>query len=174
MPDPPPDTPPDPPIPPEPPVTPTPVIEGTAYLIGDTVTGIEPDTAVADFIAALAVKDGTAKVFAADGTTEKTEGTLATGDVVKVYDNDGKECISMVALIYGDANGDGKINSQDLRRIQRHILGVGVIDGHPLSAADINRDGKVNSQDLRQAQRYILGLTTSLQPVVPTDSTTTS
>ncbi len=170
--DPPPDTPVDPPTPPEPPVTPTPVIGGTAYLIGDTVTGVEPGTAVADCIAALAVTDGTAKVMAADGTTEKAEGVIATGDVIKVYDNDGKECQSIPVVIYGDANGDGKINSQDLRQAQRYILGVGVIDGHYLTAADVNRDGKVNSQDLRQAQRYILGLTTSLQPAPAAGETT--
>ena len=173
VPDVPPDTPdpPDPPDPPEPPITPTPVIEGAAYLIGDVITGVEPNVTVADFITALAVKDGTAAITAADGT-EKVEGTLATGDTLKVYDNDGKECITLAVVIYGDANGDGKINSQDLRRIQRHILGVGIIDGHDLTAADVNRDGKVNSQDLRQAQRYILGLTTTLQPAPTTGETT--
>ena len=181
VPDPPPDLPPDPPV--VPPATPTPVIEGTTYVIGDTVTGVEPETAVADFITALAVKDGTAKVTATDGK-EKTEGVIATGDTLTVSDADGKVCITLPVVIYGDATGDGKVNSQDLRRIQRHILGVAALEGHPLTAADVNRDGKVNSQDLRQAQRYILGLTTSLQPApqqgdsttttTPTDSTTTT
>ena len=107
--------------------------------------------------------------------TDKAEGILATGDVLMVSDNDGKVCITLSVVIYGDANGDGKINSQDLRRIQRHILGVGDLEGHPLTAADVNRDGKVNSQDLRQAQRYILELTATLQPTAtPDDSTTTS
>ena len=172
VPDPPPDLPPDPPV--VPPATPTPVIEGTTYLIGDTVTGVEPETAVADFLTALAVKDGTAKVTATDGK-DKTEGIVATGDTLTVSDADGKVCITLPVVIYGDATGDGKVNSQDLRRIQRHILGVAALEGHPLTAADVNRDGKVNSQDLRQAQRYILGLTASLQPAAkPNDSTTTT
>lgn len=163
---------PDPPV--VPPATPTPVIEGTTYVIGDTVTGVEPETAIADFITALAVKDGTAKVTATDGK-EKTEGIVATGDTLTVSDADGKVCITLPVVIYGDATGDGKVNSQDLRRIQRHILAVAALEGHPLTAADVNRDGKVNSQDLRQAQRYILGLTASLQPAAkPNDSTTTT
>ena len=167
-----PDLPPDPPV--VPPATPTPVIEGTTYLIGDTVTGVEPETAIADFLTALAVKDGTAKVTATDGK-DKTEGIVATGDTVTVSDADGKVCITLPVVIYGDATGDGKVNSQDLRRIQRHILGVAALEGHPLTAADVNRDGKVNSQDLRQAQRYILELTASLQPAAqPNDSTTTT
>lgn len=173
VPDLPPDTPVDPPVNPpvDPPVTPTPVISGTTYLIGDILTGVEPGTTIADFIAALMIKNGTVAITAADGAA-KAEGTIATGDTLKVYDNDGNECISLPVVIYGDANGDGKINSQDLRQAQRYILGVGVIDGHYLTAADVNRDGKVNSQDLRQAQRYILGLTTSLQPTPATGETT--
>ena len=181
VPDPPPDLPPDPPV--VPPATPTPVIEGKTYVIGETVTGVEPETAVADFITALAVKDGTAKVTATDGK-EKAGGVIATGDTLTVSDADGNVCITLPVVIYGDATGDGKVNSQDLRRIQRHILGVAALEGHPLTAADVNRDGKVNSQDLRQAQRYILGLTATLQPApqqgdsttttTPTDSTTTT
>lgn len=168
----PPDPPVDPPQPPEPPVTPTPSITGNTYTIGDTVTGVEPQTTIADFIAALAVKDGTAKVFAADGTTEKAEGTLVTGDALKVYDNDGKECQSIPVLIYGDVNGDGKISSQDLRRIQRHILGTAPMEGVMLTVADVNRDDKITSQDLRQAQRFILELIASVQPTPPDDPTT--
>ena len=131
--------------------------------MGDTVTGVEPGTAITDFIAALEVKDGTAKVFAADGTTEKAEGVIATGDLLKVYDNDGKECIALPALIYADVNKDGKISTIDLRMIQKHILDTAAIEGLPLTAADVNGDGKVSTIDLRMIQKYILGLSDSLQ-----------
>lgn len=150
--------------PPEPPVTPTPTIDSAVYILGDTVTGVEPLTSVADFLAALAITDGTTKVFAADGTTEKAEGTLATGDIVKVYDNDGKECLSLPVLIYGDVNGDGKISTIDLRMIQKHILGTAVMEETALTPADVNGDGKASTIDLRMIQKYILGLSDSLQP----------
>lgn len=164
VPDVPPDIPPDPPVdPPEPPVTPTPTITGTTYRVGDTVTGIEPQTAVADLIAALAVKDGVAKVLAADGTTEKTEGSVATGDVLQIVDNDGKVCQSVPVLIYGDVNKDGKISTIDLRMIQKHILETAPIEGLPLTAADVNADGKASTIDLRMIQKYILGLSETLQ-----------
>ena len=172
----PPDTPVDPPDtpvdPPAPPVTPTPTLGSTTYIVGDTLTGVEPNTAIPDLIAALTVTDGTAKVFAADGTTEKTEGILVTGDILTVYDNDGKACINLPVLIYGDVNSDGKITSQDLRRIQRHILGTAPVEGIILTVADVNGDGKITSQDLRQAQRFILGLTPSVQPTPTTDTPT--
>lgn len=158
-----PDKPDDPPVPPDPPTTPTPTITGETYRIGDWVTGVEPQTPIADFITALAVQDGTAKLFAPDGTTEKIEGSLATGDILQVFDNDGKACITLPILIYGDVNGDGKISTIDLRMIQKHILGTAVMEEIALVPADVNGDGKASTIDLRMIQKYILGLSDSLQ-----------
>ena len=159
-----PEKPDEPPVePPPPPVTPTPTITGTTYRVGDTITGVEPGTAVADFITALAVQDGAAKVYAADGTTEKAEGVLATGDILQVSDNDGKICVTLPVLLYGDVNGDGKVSTIDLRMIQKHILETAAIEGLPLTAADVNGDGKVSTIDLRMIQKHILGLLDSLQ-----------
>jgi len=131
--------------------------------VGETVTGVQPATTAKTFLSAVKVKNGTAALYTAAGS-KKTDGTVATGDILRVYDNDKKLTASYPVVIYGDVNGDGKVNSVDLRRAQRHILGVIKVEGYFLSAADANRDGKVNSVDLRRAQRYILGLLKDLQP----------
>lgn len=154
---------PDPPIPPDPPETTDPTITGTIYRVGDTVTGVEPGTAVADFITALAVTNGTAKVFAADGTTEKADGTVATGDILLIYDNDGNLHKSVPVLIYGDVNADGKISTIDLRMICKHILETAPIEGLFLTAGDVNADGKTSTIDLRMIRKYILELVDTLQ-----------
>lgn len=140
-----------------------PTVTSTAYRIGETVVGIEPGVTVKDFLKKIQVKNGTATLYGADGK-EKKEGTVATGDLLKILDSKKKVHATHGVVIYGDANGDGKINSQDLRRIQRHILGVATVKSHALTAADVNMDGKVNSQDLRRTQRYILKLLKTLQP----------
>ena len=140
-----------------------PTVTSTTYRIGDTVVGIEPGVAVKDFLKKIQVKNGSVTLYGADGK-EKKEGIVATGDLLKVLDSKGKVHSTHAVILYGDANGDGKINSQDLRRIQRHILGVATIKSHTLTAADVNMDGKVNSQDLRRTQRYILKLLKTLQP----------
>ena len=60
-------------------------------------------------------------------------------------------------IIYGDVNGDGKINSIDLLVLQRHILEVEEINGVALKAGNINRNGKnPSSLDLLIIQRHIL------------------
>jgi len=62
-------------------------------------------------------------------------------------------------IIYGDANGDGKINSVDLLVIQRHILEIETIEEIYRKASNINKNGKSpTSVDLLLIQRHILGL----------------
>ena len=50
------------------------------------------------------------------------------------------------------------VSTLDLIKIQRHILGIEVInDPHSVMAADINFDGQVNAIDLVLLRKYILG-----------------
>uniref|UniRef100_UPI000A73EBA1 dockerin type I repeat-containing protein n=1 Tax=Clostridium sp. NkU-1 TaxID=1095009 RepID=UPI000A73EBA1 len=58
----------------------------------------------------------------------------------------------------GDINGDGKINSLDVLKLQRYLLNLETISEKGKLAADLNGDGKVNSQDLLLLQKKILGL----------------
>ncbi len=138
-----------------------PVITGTTYTVTDTVTKVEPETTIADFIKKLAVTNGTAAVYTADGQA-KTAGIIGTGDILRLY-SDKTLCASYPVLIYGDVNGDGKVSSLDLRIAQKHILKVDTIDGYYLTAADSSKDGTLTSLDLRVTQKYILKITDTLQ-----------
>ncbi|MBQ5841509.1 MAG: SH3 domain-containing protein [Clostridia bacterium] len=138
-----------------------PVITGKIYSISDTVTKVEPQTALDKFIGNLAVSNGTAKIFTTDGK-EKTTGHVATGDILRLYSGE-VLCASYPILIYGDVNGDGKVSSIDLRMMQKHILNVASVEHYSLIAADVNKDDKISSIDLRMSQKYILGITTTLQ-----------
>lgn len=149
-------------LPPTPPVTPTPVITGTTYRVGDTVTGVEPQTTVADFVNNLVVVDGIAKVIAANGS-EKAEGVIATGDTLHILDNDGKVCQSTPVLICGDVNGDGKISPLDLTIIRKHILNISALEGMLITAGDANKDGKLSPIDLTIIRKFILKMTTTIQ-----------
>lgn len=60
-------------------------------------------------------------------------------------------------ILYGDANGDGKINSIDLLVLQRHILQIKSMDEVFRVATNIKRNGKMpSSVDLLLIQRHIL------------------
>ena len=61
--------------------------------------------------------------------------------------------------MYGDVNGDGKINSIDLLVLQRHILEIEVLEEIYKKASIINKTAnKPTSVDLLLIQRHILGL----------------
>lgn len=61
-----------------------------------------------------------------------------------------------------DDYGNG-ISTVDLIAIQRHILGVELLDSpYKLIAADVNADGQVNATDLVELRKLILGIYTEL------------
>ena len=64
-------------------------------------------------------------------------------------------------ILYGDVNGDGRINSVDLLVLQRHILELQFLEPIYQKAGNINKNGKKpTSVDLLLIQRHILGLKT--------------
>lgn len=83
---------------------------------------------------------------------------LGTGSkiIVKKSGNTLKE---YKIILYGDANGDGKINSVDLLVIQRDILEIKNLESIYKKASNIRKNGKTPSSiDLLLIQRHILGL----------------
>ena len=83
---------------------------------------------------------------------------VGTGSKILVKE-DGKILRQYKIILYGDANGDGKINSVDLLVLQRHILEIEPLEEIFRKASNINKDGKKpTSIDLLLIQRHILGL----------------
>ena len=83
---------------------------------------------------------------------------VGTGTKIQVKE-DGKLLRQYSVILYGDSNGDGKINSVDLLVLQRHILEIEPIEAIFRKATNINKNGKKpTSVDLLLIQRHILGL----------------
>ncbi len=83
---------------------------------------------------------------------------VGTGSKIQVKE-DGKILRQYQIILYGDANGDGKINSIDLLVLQRHILEIESIDAIFKKACNISKNGKKpTSVDLLLIQRHILEL----------------
>ena len=68
----------------------------------------------------------------------------------------------VVAINYGDADGDGEITSADALLVQQHLIGVAAIPSTQLKAANANKslDGKITSADYLTILNYCLGRTT--------------
>ena len=91
------------------------------------------------------------------GNILKENDLLGTGSKILVKEN-GNVLRIYTILIYGDSNGDGKINSVDLLKIQRHILELEKLEGIYLKASNVRKTGtKPTSVGLLLIQRHILG-----------------
>jgi len=50
--------------------------------------------------------------------------------------------------LYGDINGDGKVNTVDVARANSHAKKVALISGYEFACADVTSDGKLNTIDV--------------------------
>ena len=74
-----------------------------------------------------------------------------------------QEELPRLEILYGDANGDGRINALDLILMRQHLAGWDVtIDS---TAADVSGDGKCNALDLIRLRQYLAGWDVTLGPV---------
>ena len=133
---------------------PEPSVEGS-YDIGTYVSGVAPGTDVQAFIKNFKVVNGTAKVFAENGT-QKTTGTIVTGDTIGIYNNAGTQKLKYRIVIFGDVNSDGKISIVDLALVKKHLLQVSKLSGYQSTAADTNRDNKISILDLARVKKHLL------------------
>ena len=98
------------------------------------------------------------------GETIENNQLVGTGTKIKIIrttqtNNTTETLAEYTVVLYGDVNGDGKINSVDLLVLQRHILEIQTIEEIFQKAGNINKNGrKPTSVDLLLIQRHILGL----------------
>lgn len=98
------------------------------------------------------------EIYNSKGKKLEENEIIGTGSKIRFLEN-GKVKMEYKVVIYGDVNGDGKINSIDLLVLQRHILEIEQLQGPFLLAGNINKNGKnPSSIDSLLIQRHILEL----------------
>ena len=115
---------------------------------------INPGTSVNDLKNALQGIAGEGNVSITDANGNEANGVIGTGYRINI---NGSSNETLIAVVYGDASGDGQINALDLLKIQKDILGTSGLNGSYKTAADASKDGKVNALDLLKVQKQILG-----------------
>lgn len=129
---------------------------------GNEITGIsEGERKVKEFLSHISINGKyNVKLLNKNNEELSEDDLVGTNTKLQLIDkNDNSVIIEYNLIIYGDINGDGKINSVDLLVLQRHILEIEILDSISQKAGNINKDGKKpNSSDLLKIQRHILGL----------------
>lgn len=109
---------------------------------------VVPDSIANDILEAFG---GPTKITKADGgLLDGPSHKLATGFIVED---------KYTVVKKGDINGDGKVDTADLLRIQKHLLQISLIENQvEKSAADLTKDNNINTADLLQLQKKLLGI----------------
>lgn len=90
-----------------------------------------------------------------------TSGIVKTGDTITIKTT--SETKTLTLVLYGDANGDGKISAVDYVQIKNNIMGKTDIKGVYKEAADVNKDGKISAVDYVHIKNNIMGKSTISQ-----------
>ena len=129
-----------------------------------TITGIVPDTTVDQLKAELTSSAGTIKIYQKDGKTEMTGSEIVgTGCIAELYDGT-SEISGGWIVIFGDVNGDGKIDSEDYNTITSFNAGTFEFDNiynylFNICAMETDGDAYINSTDASLISDYIAGKT---------------
>jgi len=124
-----------------------------------SVSGIALGTTPAELLAQLTADGGDISLISSSGAA-KTSGRVSTGNFVRTTYNDGVAYFDLAVVIYGDTNGDGQIDQDDLDALRRHMLNTSRLTGAYLAAADVNQDGAVNGADVLMLLKHIQGALT--------------
>ena len=134
------------------------LIDETLNVTGNEITGLENSNNTVDKIANKIQTNYTVDIYNSSGQKIVGSTLVGTGSTIRILDND-KLVIEYNVIMYGDVNGDGKINSVDLLVLQRHILEIKKFEGVFIKAANIRKNGKnPSSVDCLLIQRHILGI----------------
>lgn len=98
------------------------------FAVGDTV-----NTA----LQRLKVTGGTAQITDSSGNVKSGDKIIGTGDMLRIHDSNGALYMTKNIVIYGDVNGDGKIDMFDAAYLKKHVWINPFLTGIKLEAANV-------------------------------------
>ena len=116
------------------------------------ISEIKPGTTAEKLLGKLE-SEGSLTVIDKKGA-QKTD-TLCTGDSVRNTYNDGFAMFDLPIIIYGDIDGSGKIDKDDITALQKHLIRSSILGGPYLRAADVNHDETVDIMDMIRLIQYV-------------------
>ena len=134
------------------------VFDEKLQIDGNEITGLNNKNNTANELLNKIQTNYTVEVYNKNGDKIAGNILVGTGSTIKIMDNNSL-VIEYTLIMYGDVNGDGKINSIDLLVLQRHILEIEKLSNIYVKAGNVRKNGKApSSVDCLLIQRHILGL----------------
>lgn len=120
----------------------------------DYISGLSAGTTHKTLVDAIKGIDERIEVTIKKNSNNKNE-SFATGDEITIKSGD--DIKTFKYILYGDINGDGKVDLSDLIHVRNIILETSNLTGVNKLASDINKDNKVDLSDLILVRNDILG-----------------
>ena len=134
------------------------VFDEKLQIDGNEIAGLNNKNNTANELLNKIQTNYTVEVYNKNGEKISGNSLVGTGSTIKITDNKSL-IIEYTLIMYGDVNGDGKINSIDLLVLQRHILEIEKLSNIYVKAGNVRKNGKApSSVDCLLIQRHILGL----------------
>ena len=117
------------------------------------ITGVRENTPLSELLeqlinSELTVTDRNQSVI--------TDGVCKTGYVISLYDGESLQD-SVILVIKGDINGDGKVSSADYLYAKRAFLGTLELSPVRLQAANLDGTGKITAVTYLMIKRHVFG-----------------
>lgn len=137
------------------------IINNAGYKYNDSyISGITIGTTAQAFISNIKGISNSVTVTitstdASGNTKTLTDATvLGTNDIITVQS--GTDSKSFRVVIYGDINGDGKIDAIDYVKLYKYMMESTNISGSYRIASDINKDGNIDAIDYVKIYKHIM------------------
>ncbi len=85
---------------------------------------------------------------------EDITAAVGTGDKIQLI-IDGEIIDELIAIVKGDADGNGLMNSRDVASAQKHLFEINLLDTPYFAAADMNNDDNISSRDIAAMQKVM-------------------
>lgn len=113
------------------------------------MTGVQPGKTASALYSELNANGGTLKILKGDGTAAVETDKLGTGMKIQLLNGSGQVLEEFTVVLYGDTNGDGKINVTDLIIVRRDIVTNGqVLSDAAFEAANLKAQLQSDSEDV--------------------------
>ncbi len=120
------------------------------------LTGIKAGTALTELIANISNDAGSLTVLNSSGAAI-SEGSAATGMTLRLTE-DGVTADSLVIVVNGDADGDGRVTTSDYTLVRLCLISKITLSGAYRRAGDVGGNGALGIGDYTQLRLAILGL----------------
>lgn len=120
------------------------------------IRDIDPDTGLNTVIDNLDNSVGLS-IYRKDKKLTDLAAKVATGDVLKIEDENGKIYCQYTVVVKGDVSGDGRMNITDMLQVKACITGQLTPNDLQILAGDLSGDGRISILDFLQIKAGILG-----------------